>query len=89
MYLGRAPATIETSYWVDSITSGAISLAQAQQQIQNSQESIIRGFYLTYLLREPDSAGITYWRKVNDSGLSYDAIRNYIRADPACVAQCL
>lgn len=89
MYLGRTPASSEISYWADLINAGVFSIEQARQQIQNSQEAIIRGFYLTYLQKEPDYPGLTYWRQKNTEGLSYESIRNYFRTDSACRAQCL
>lgn len=89
MYLGRKAADSEVNAWDQLIASGSFTLIQVQQQIQNSQEAIIRGFYLTYLKREPDYPGLTYWRQQNDKGLSYELIRYYIRSDSACVSECL
>ncbi len=88
-YLGRTPASSEISYWVSLLDSKTVSLSQVQQQIQNSQEAIIRGFYLTYLQREPDYPGLTYWRQQNSAGVSFELIRQYIRKDANCVSQCL
>lgn len=88
-YLDRIPAQSELDYWVNKILSGSITTIQAQQQIQNSQEAVIRGFYLTYLLRDPDAPGFTFWRTKNDEGLSLEEIRYHFRTSLECKAQCI
>lgn len=100
----RAPDAGGLDYWEQKLQSGDIpslaAIAQAMYETQDarayypegaSNEAVIASFYKYVLGRDPDSAGLAYWKQYMDSGKSFgevavamiDAVDHYTGTDPA------
>lgn len=63
-FFGRAAGQSEIDYWARELDSGRVTPTQLTSILSRSDEwirTIIRGFYLDTLGREPDAAGYQYW----------------------------
>lgn len=88
-YLGRASDTGGLGYYVDQALAG-LAPASIADELANSAEAKIRGFYMTHLQREPDPDGMRYWLGEFNSGRATLAqIQNNIRLASDCQVNCL
>jgi FtsP/CotA-like multicopper oxidase with cupredoxin domain len=74
--LGRAAATSETQYWVGQLTAGA-SYAQVATGFLLSTEhlnTVVNGYYLKFLRRAADPAGLAGWVSAMQAGTRHEVI---------------
>ncbi len=85
--LGRAPDDGGRNYYVQQLTSGALTPAQVTQQINNSTEGqrfdtqAITSEYRTEFGRNPEQEGYQYWlgRMQTDPSIAANTLESYIR----------
>ena len=89
--LGRAPDEGGKAFYVEQLTSGAKTMDQVLQEINNSLEGqnfdtqLLTGEYRTEFGRNPEQEGYQYWmsRMQTDPNLQASTIENYIRGGAA------
>ncbi len=81
--LGREGDENEISYWTEIVTKNGGTVTDIAYGILASDEFRNHGFgnqelvsilYRIYFNREPDEAGLNYWKEMLDSGVSLDVI---------------
>jgi hypothetical protein len=89
--LGRAPDEGGKTYYMEQLSSGAKTMDQVLQEINNSLEGqnfdtqLLTGEYRTEFGRNPEQEGYQYWmsRMQTDPNLQASTIENYIRGGAA------
>lgn len=89
--LGRAPDEGGKTFYIEQLSSGAKTMDQVLQEINNSLEGqnfdtqLLTGEYRTEFGRNPEQEGYQYWmsRMQTDPGLTSSTIENYIRGGAA------
>ena len=85
--LGRAPDEGGKTFYIEQLSSGAKTMDQVLQEINNSLEGqnfdtqLLTGEYRTEFGRNPEQEGYQYWmsRMQTDPTLTANTIENYIR----------
>jgi hypothetical protein len=88
--LGRYGSATELVPWEQALDQGAQSRANVVYTLMHSTEHyarVINGYYLTYLHRSADAAGLNAWLTLLGHGGTLDQVLHAILASPEYVAQ--